>query len=209
MKYLFLMLLITGCATNQHDADIAKAKFEYGTIVNAQNKILEITCSVEEKQTGKCGVFGEFIVYQSNQRYIDVDPQKKGITDHLFNLAGLVLPSFLQYKIADSGNKWAFKGQESSNNMFKGMFADVANLKNTGTTTTYTDSNNDYSQTSSIADSYNSSDTSISDSYNTTSGDSLADSYNAETNTSTNTETNTETNTTQGDTTSTDIIPVP
>ena len=206
MKYILIALLsitILGCATNKHDVSIAKSKFEYGEAVNAQNKVFEVTCDQAQKDSGKCGIFGELVVYQSNQRYVDVDPQRKDWVDYSFGLAQVLLPSILQYKIADSGNKYAFKSLESTNNMFSGIVSNVSTLKGSGTT--YTDSNNDYSSTSnstsSIADSNNSADYSYADSGNTSSGDTLSDSYN----TSSTQKSSTESNTTakQGDTTNT------
>ena len=206
MKYLLVILLsiaVLGCASNKHDAAIAKAKFKYGKEINSQKKLFELKCGQSQKDSGKCGIFGEFAVFQPNQRYVDVDPQRKNFLDYTFGLAQVLLPSVLQYKIADSNNRYAFKSLESTNNMFSGMISDVSTLKGSGIT--YTDSNNDYSSTSNstsnITDSYNSADYSYADSANTSTGDTLSDSYN----TSSNQESSTEnsTSSTQGDTTNT------
>lgn len=206
MKYITILLMalfLSNCASNKYDAEIAKAKFEYGHKINAQKKIFELKCDQEQKDTGKCGIFGEFAVYQPNQGYVDVDPQKKGFMDYSFGLAQALLPSVLQYAIADSSNKYAFKSLESTNSLFSGIFSDMSNLQGTGIT--YADSNYDYSSTSNVttttSDSNNSADYSYSDSYNTSSGDTLSDSYN--TSSSQKTRTETSTSSTQGDTTST------
>ena len=206
MKYIVVILsalFLSSCASNKYDAEIAKAKFEYGQKINAQKKVFELKCDQEQKDTGKCGIFGEFAVYQPNQRYVDVDPQKKGFMDYSFGLVQALLPSVLQYAIADSSNKYAFKSLESTNGLFSGIFNDMTNLKGTGIT--YTDSNNDYStssnSTNTNTDSNNPIDYTYSDSFNTTSGDTLSDSYN----TSSRQESTTSNNTSsvQGDTIST------
>lgn len=206
MKYILtilLSLLLVSCATNKYDAEITKAKFEYGKNINAQKKIFELKCDQEQKDTGKCGIFGEFAVYQPNQGYIDVDPQKKGFMDYSFGLAQALLPSILQYKVADSNNEYAYKSLESTNNLFSGIFTGVSELKGTGVT--YTDSNNDYSTSSNVAntntDSNNPIDYTYTDSFNTTSGDTLSNSYN--TSSSQESSSQSTTSSVQGDTTNT------
>lgn len=186
MKKLIITLLaatsLLGCATNKYDAEIANAKFDYGKTVNAQKKVFEIKCDQKQKDENKCGIFGEVVVYQSNQGYIDVDPQRKNALDYGVEILKAGLPFFFQYKMNESNNEWGFKRQQSSDNMFSGMFDGLANVKGSGVT------NNDYSQTSSTTDSYNSADNAFTNSYNTTSGDTATDSYNTTNNTSANTE---------------------
>lgn len=212
MKYLITILfslVIMGCASNKYDAEIAKAKFTYGKEINAQKKIFELTCDQEQKETGKCGIFGEFAVYQPNQRYVDVDPQRRNFLDYSFEFAKVLLPTALQWAIADSNNKYAYKSLESTNGLFSNIFNDLSNLKGTGIT--YTDSNNDYSTTSSsinnTTDSNNPISYSYADSYNTSSGDSNTSSFNTTSSQETNSESSTSS--TQGDTTTTTTIQEP
>jgi hypothetical protein len=194
---------MTGCTTNKYDAEIAKARFEYGKVVNAPKKLFEIKgeirCTDEQINTNNCGL----VVFDVKQRYVNVEPPQSDKYAVTLDFLGKLASPFFQFQIAKNNNEHGTLRQLSSDSMFKDIFNGMAEIKGSGVTTTntYTDSNNDMSQHSSIQDSNNSSDTYSYDSYNTTSGDTANESYNSSSS-SENTSSNSETNT-QGDTTTT------
>lgn len=194
------LVVIAGCSTtNKYDVEIAKERFKYGKIVNERKPMFEIKgelrCTDEQKASGQCGL----VVYNQNQRYINVEPQSPDRYGQTLNFLGKIANPFFQFKINETNNEYGYLRQLSSDSLFSNMFEGLANAKNTGTTTNISDSYNDSSTHSSIQDSYNSADTNNTDSYNTSTSSTVSDSHNqsSSSTSSSSTETNT---TTSGDT---------
>lgn len=166
MKRLIIVLLVlitmSACSTtNKYDADIAKSRYEYGKQINEQKPMFEIKgelrCSEAQVATNECGL----VVYNQNQRYINVDPQNPDRFGQVLSFAGKLINPLFNWKIAQSNNDLSRSLSADNTELFSNIFTDVANLKGTGVTTTYTDSYN-------TSDSYNSQDTANTDSFNTT-----------------------------------------
>lgn len=195
------LIMLAGCSTtNKYDAEIAKARYEYGKQVNERKPMFEIKgelrCSEAQIAASECGL----VVYNQNQRYINVDPQSPDRFGQVLDFTGKLINPLFNWKIAQSNNDLSRSLAEQNTELFSTIFTGITDMKGAGTT--YTNSNNDNSQSSSIMDSYNSSDRAYTDSYNTTSGDTLNDSYNTtsgDTMNSSNNQSSNETST-QGDT---------
>lgn len=200
---LVLLLTLAACSTtNKYDAEIAKARYAYGKQVNERKPMFEIKgelrCSEAQLATNECGL----VVYNQNQKFINVDPQSPDRFGQVLDFTGKLINPLFNWKIAQSNNDLSRSLAEQNTELFSTIFNGITDMKGTGITNTYTDSYNDNSQSSSITDSYNSSDRAYTDSYNTTSGDTLNDSYNTtsgDTMNSSNNQSSNETST-QGDT---------
>lgn len=197
----FLLVLLSACSnTNKYDVEIAKERFAYGQVINKQKKVFELDCSkftAEQIAAGDCGIKGGFVVYDGNQRYVNVEPQQPTAMQHVKDILAIGLNPITNLLINKSNNETSVKLAQSSNTLMSGIVSEIANAKNTGTTTNITDSYKDSSQHSFIQDSYNSADTSYSNSHNTSSSSSVSNSHNQ-----TSTETNSSSSNTSGDTNS-------
>jgi hypothetical protein len=149
------------------------------------------------------------VVYNQNQSYINVDPQSPDRFGQLLDFTGKLINPLFNWKIAQSNNDLSRSLAEQNTELFSTIFTGITDMKGTGVTNTYTDSYNDNSQSSSIMDSYNSSDRAYTDSYNTTSGDTLNNSNNTTSGDTTSGSNNKESNSTSTQsTTTTNVSPV-
>ena len=181
------LIMLAGCSTtNKYDAEIAKARYEYGKQVNERKPMFEIKgelrCSEAQLAASECGL----VVYNQNQRYINVDPQSPDRFGQVLDFTGKLINPLFNWKIAQSNNDLSRSLAEQNTELFSTIFTGITDMKGAGTNYNYTDSYN-------TSDSYNSQDTANTDSFNTS---------NIATTTSTNTS-NTKSTSSSNDTTNT------
>ena len=158
---LLIILTLSACSTtNKYDVEIAQAKYEYGKQINEQKPMFEIKgelrCSEAQLAANECGL----VVYNQNQRYINVDPQSPDRFGQVLDFAGKLVNPLFNWKIAQSNNELSQTLAEQNTELFSTIFTSVTDMQGTGVNYNYTDSYN-------TSDSYNSQDTANTDSYNT------------------------------------------
>lgn len=176
-----LVMLATGCATNQFDVQLEKAKHEFAlkSQVNANRPLLMTTCP----ETG-C-VFKTLVLHHPNPKMAKLPRETNG-----YDVANKVLDTTKEVTLG--ATPWLVTGKVAVEGIKHAgdMISDSNNRTDNSINDSYNDSSdNSVTKTSEATnDSFNQATSSIDNSYNTDTAESV------ETNTETNTSTNTETN---------------